>query len=310
MNGRIFRLDIPAHQAVQELLPWYVSAQLAPQEAARVQEHLHGCEECRHEAELAGRMRELEPDAPHGLDVDRALTRMLSMLGEQEPAASMTTAALPPAAPAAAQAWTPQRAANQPSWMRWAMAAQAVAIAGLVALLVRPAADNANYHVLGSGAVLSGNLVVVFKPETAEKELRRVLLANGARVVDGPTDTDAYLLNVPLATRDHALLSLRAEPSVMLVESLQAQASPRTRRPPGPTRGRAARAPCYAPARGSPCAHGLRSAPRPARPCRQQRRYRHRPWPGRPTPPTTPRMPSARPTHRPATPRRPNTPCW
>src|SRR5476649_1445779 len=212
MNGRIFRLDIPAHQAVQELLPWYVSAQLAPQEAARVQEHLHGCEECRHEAELAGRMRELEPDAPHGLDVDRALTRMLSMLGEQEPAAAL--------------AWTPQRAANQPSWMRWAMAAQAVAIAGLVALLVRPAADNANYHVLGSGAVLSGNLVVVFKPETAEKELRRVLLANGARVVDGPTDTDAYLLNVPLATRDHALLNLRAEPSVMLVESLQAQASP------------------------------------------------------------------------------------
>src|SRR5471032_160442 len=237
MSGRIFRLDIPAHQAVQELLPWYVSAQLAPEEAARVQEHLHGCEECQHEADFARQLRGLEPEAPPGLDVDRALSRMMSMLGEQEqaqeqeqaPTPAAVSPAVPPAATAvtrAAPAWTPQRAANQPSWMRWAMAAQAVAIAGLLVLLARPAADNANYHVLGSGAVLSGNLVVVFKPETAEKELRRVLLANGARVVDGPTDTDAYLLNVPLATRDHALLSLRAEPSVMLVESLQAQASP------------------------------------------------------------------------------------
>jgi hypothetical protein len=271
MSGRIFRLDIPAHQAVQELLPWYVSAQLAPEEAARVQEHLHGCEECQHEVDVAQRLRGLEPDVPQGLDVDRALSRMMAMLGEQEAAPSETTtptatqdatpasafesaapiASLEPKVPIASleattpgtplapvapatqptistptPEWTPRRAANQSSWMRWAMAVQAVAIAGLLVLLARPAADNANYHVLGSGAVLSGNLVVVFKPDTAEKELRRVLLANGARVVDGPTDTDAYLLNVPMATRDHALLSLRAEPSVMLVESLQAGATP------------------------------------------------------------------------------------
>ena len=221
MSGHIFRLDIPAHQAVQELLPWYVSAQLAPEEAARVREHLDGCEECQREADFARQLRGLEPAAPQGLDVDRALSRMMAMLGEQEQAPAPVTTTVTPAAPA----WMPQRAANQASWVRWAMAAQAVAIAGLLVLLARPAADNANYHVLGSGAVLSGNLVVVFKPDTAERELRRVLLANGARVVDGPTDTDAYLLNVPIATRDRALLSLRAEPSVMLVESLQA-ASP------------------------------------------------------------------------------------
>src|SRR5471030_2620620 len=215
MSGHIFRLDIPAHQAVQELLPWYISAQLAPEEAARVQEHLYGCEECRHEADFARRLRGLEPAAPQGLDVDRALSRMISMLGEQEqaPAAATLTAAAVPfttsmaqrhadplasesplttttptafpqagetrsaavapvtapavapataaaaaaAAPAtatapangvpvtpAAPAWTPQRAANQASWGRWAMAAQAVAIAGLLVLLARPAADNAN----------------------------------------------------------------------------------------------------------------------------------------------------------------------
>lgn len=227
MSGRIFRLDIPAHQAVQELLPWYVSAQLAPEEAARVQEHLHDCEECQHEADFARRLRGLEPALPQGLDVERALARLMPMLGEQEQEQGhgQAVAATPPIAPAATPAappWTPQRAANQASWMRWAMAAQAVAIVGLALLLARPAADKADYHVLGSGAVLSGNLVVVFKPDTAERELRRVLLANGARVVDGPTDTDAYLLNVPMATRDRALLSLRAEPSVMLVESLQA----------------------------------------------------------------------------------------
>src|SRR5471032_449200 len=107
MSGRIFRLDIPAHQAVQELLPWYVSAQLAPEEAARVQEHLHGCEECRHEAEAARRLRGLEPDPPPGLDVDRALARMMSMLGEQEPA--------PSAAPMTALSSEPSMSAQAPA---------------------------------------------------------------------------------------------------------------------------------------------------------------------------------------------------
>lgn len=261
MSGRIFRLDIPAHQAVQELLPWFVSAQLGAEETARVQEHLLGCAECQREVEDARHMRARGPGVPEGVDVERALARLMPRLGAQEKgplsatdaathsdstAASISEAipasasasmpqpsAVPAAtqhtaqhAPASSQAWSPRSAANQPAWMRWALAIQGMVIAGLLAWQVWPGAGHADYHALGAAGNVAGNLVVVFKPETAEKELRRVLLANGARVVDGPTDTDAYLLSVPLATRDRAMLNLRAEPSVMLVESLQAGAPP------------------------------------------------------------------------------------
>ncbi|WP_296000433.1 zf-HC2 domain-containing protein [Rugamonas sp.] len=268
MSGHIFRLDIPAHQAVQELLPWLVSAQLGLEEAERVRQHLLGCAECRQDVERERRMRARGPGMPDGVDVERALARLMPRLGAQDAApvstpvstpVSMpvsTTVSTPTSTPTSAPAFAadldagadtdstsisapaatppppppknpwPRSAANQPSWMRWALAIQGIVIAGLLAWQVWPGSGHAGYHALGAAGNAAANLVVVFKPETAEKELRRVLLANGARVVDGPTDTDAYLLSVPLATRDRAVHNLRAEPSVTLAESLQAGAPP------------------------------------------------------------------------------------
>ncbi len=107
------------------------------------------------------------------------------------------------------------------------MAAQFAVIAGLALLLARPDDHAASYHVLGAAShAAAGNLVVVFKPETTEQTMRRLLQANDARVVDGPTETAAYLLSVPAANRAHALASLRAEPAVALVESLDSGAAP------------------------------------------------------------------------------------
>jgi hypothetical protein len=99
-------------------------------------------------------------------------------------------------------------------------------IAGLAALLLRPAADPADYHVLGSGVAAGGNLVVVFQPNTSERDLRRILQAQNARVVDGPTVTDAYLISVPAAGRAQALQALRAESAVKLVEPLDGGSAP------------------------------------------------------------------------------------
>ena len=48
----------------------------------------------------------------------------------------------------------------------------------------------------------------------------------GARLVDGPTATDAYLLNVPAERQAAALAGLRASPTVVLAESLDAGARP------------------------------------------------------------------------------------
>ncbi|MCU6497092.1 zf-HC2 domain-containing protein [Rugamonas sp. A1-17] len=265
MNGRIFRIDIPAHQAVQELLPWYASEQLAPDEARRVQEHLQTCAQCRQDLEWERDMRAeaAASDAlPDGVDMESALARLMPTLGAQErvapamataaPAASeaaavatapatpqTATTALATEAPAAVPAtpavaagttqrvsWWRTAAANQPSWLRWTVAAQWVLIIGLGALLLRPDTDPAPYRVLGSAVSSGANLVVIFQPNTSERELRHILQAQGARVVDGPTVTDAYLLHVPPASRERALAALHAEPAVQLAEALDGGTPP------------------------------------------------------------------------------------
>jgi len=109
--------------------------------------------------------------------------------------------------------------------MRWALAVQCAIIVGLVLQFTSPFFVPAAYHVLGPPKEAGGNVVVVFKPETREQDLRRILRGSDARVVDGPTVTDAYLLNVPDASLAQAVEKLRAEPDVVLVESLNSGGS-------------------------------------------------------------------------------------
>jgi hypothetical protein len=255
MNGRVFRLDVPAHQAVQELLPWYASSQLEPDDAHRVEAHLHTCEQCRQDLQWEREMLDqgsADTAVPPGVDMERAWARLLPALGPVDdigdvpvranaaPAGMATIAAAaeakPPAdAPAPAPAlpvvprrWWTMGAANQPTWLRWAVAAQWVLIVGLVALLARPDEPPAAYRVLGNsaGAAPVGNLVVMFQPTTTERELRRILQAQGARMVDGPTVTDAYLISVPEDNRDRALQALRADPAVKFAEALDDGGTP------------------------------------------------------------------------------------
>ena len=231
MNGRVFRIDIPAHQAVQELLPWYATSQLAPDETRRVHEHLQTCAQCRQDLawEHGVRAEAAADSLPEGVDMEGALARLMPALGPQErvmaPSAEHDEVA-GTTPPGASLPWWRVSAANQPSWLRWAVAAQWVVIAGLGAVLLRPAAEPDAYHVLGSGAAAAGNLVVVFQPNTSERELRRILQAQNARVVDGPTVTDAYLLSVPAASRAQALKALRADAAVKLVEPLDGGGAP------------------------------------------------------------------------------------
>jgi hypothetical protein len=265
MNGRVFRLDIPVHQAVQELLPWYASAQLSADETRRVHEHLQACAQCRHELEWEHGMRAeaaAEADTlPDGVDMERALAKLLPALGPQERTAASTApraeanahagAAGPgdtPTDPRSAAgpdvdadaaagvaethvsaprriSWWGVKAANQSSWLRWAVAAQWLVIVALGALLLRPDEAPA-YRVLGSGVAAGGNMVVVFQPTTSERELRHILQAHNARIVDGPTVTDAWLLNVPTDRHAQILQALRANAAVKLAEPLDGDTAP------------------------------------------------------------------------------------
>jgi hypothetical protein len=63
-------------------------------------------------------------------------------------------------------------------------------------------------------------VAVIFRPQTTEADIHSILDASLARVADGPTATNAWLLSVPMQDRDAAVRRLRASPDVLTAEPL------------------------------------------------------------------------------------------
>lgn len=219
----------PAHHEAQQALPWLANGSLSGAELERVQMHLRGCAECRADLAQLHTLRATEPDLLPGLDVDAALARLLPQL---DAAAPLQTTPLP-----VQRHWRSRIAANERSWLRAALVMQCAAIAVLAVLVWRPgsapgnhAGNHAdNYHVLGAtpsaGPGAQRSLIVVFKPETPEREVRRIVRASGAHISGGPTATGAWLLGTDLPA-DQATTRLRAESAVTLAEPLDDAAAP------------------------------------------------------------------------------------
>lgn len=190
------------HDALSELLPWYVTGQLDAVETARVGAHVAECAECQAEVALQKRLAAEVARLP--LDVERGWARMRGQIEANDDA------------PAPGR---PSRSA----WLGWGVAATLAVVAG-AAWLPRessPQPGRAEYAALGSPrADESGNVVVVFHPDTTERQLRAVLKAGEARIVDGPTAAGGYVLHVPAARQATALAALRAQDRVVLAEPI------------------------------------------------------------------------------------------
>ncbi|MEW6706307.1 MAG: zf-HC2 domain-containing protein [Pseudomonadota bacterium] len=217
--GRVVRLGPPGHDETQRLLPWLLTGQLDADEQAMVQAHLAACPRCRGELEwerrLQARYAELEGES----DAERGLAALRLQMQR------------PPPAPGLAQRLARLRRGWQ-AWrgiapgLRGALVLQGAAIVALLiglAGLMPPAHDGA-YKALGQAAQgphHQANAVVRFHPQAQDIAMRQALQGSGARVVDGPTASGAYLLHLPAVERDSALRRLRADPAVMLAESLE-----------------------------------------------------------------------------------------
>jgi hypothetical protein len=211
--GRVLQLDPAAHKVADVLLPWFVNGTLDGDERSFVQGHVSHCASCQREVEwlrdlhaacVAG---EADPDASIVL---RRLRRRL----EERPSARRPIKWL-------RDVWGQSR-----PWLHWVITTQLAMIIAL-GLWILPAHDGpALYRTLGARdavAPATGDLVVVFDPATTEADLRRMLRAAGARIVDGPTEANAYVLDVPVQRKDQALRALRAERAAVLVEQLGPQ---------------------------------------------------------------------------------------
>ena len=83
------------------------------------------------------------------------------------------------------------------------------------------------YRLLGSDSGdRSGNAIVLFSPDSAERDMRAALERADAKLVDGPTASGAYIVRVPAETRAEALEQLRGLPQVVLAEPVDATDAP------------------------------------------------------------------------------------
>jgi hypothetical protein len=208
--GRIISLRGDDHHEFQALLPWYAVGRLETAEHAQVEAHVNGCPDCQAELKFDRRLRVEVSDA--ALDVEQGWRLIQDRLdapplGQREGQASR---------------WTRRDAAP---WLGWAVAAALLLV--VFAALAPPAQRSARYHVLGaSQADARGDMVVIFRPETTERQMRDALNASNARLVDGPTSAEAYVLYTPPSHRTVALAALRANPLVTLAQPIDSGPTP------------------------------------------------------------------------------------
>jgi hypothetical protein len=200
------------HAETRNLLPWLANGTLAGAELQRVQTHLGQCQACRTRLEWERGLYAGGDPAPV-LSAQQAFARLKPSLGPQE-------------ARGRAARWARLAAANDPRWLRSLVAVQLGVILVLGLAVAWPDTEPASYHALGARKAVQDNIVVGFDPSTPERELRRILQGSGARLVDGPTASDAYVLAVAPNDAGQALRRLRAEPAVTLAEPLSAVGGP------------------------------------------------------------------------------------
>jgi anti-sigma factor RsiW len=210
--GRILPFTQDPHRETRDLMPWLITGRLEPEEQARVEAHLATCETC--SRELAGE-RELARDvAELPIATGIGWAAMRDRLDSAAEVASFIP--LPPA-----------RTRFTPRQIGLAIAAQAAILAAAVTITLRIEAPIAPYHALGSApaaAATEGNAIIVFRPDARESDISSLLKASDARLVDGPTPANAYVLHIPEGERSQMLGRLRADAAVVLAEPLDTAA--------------------------------------------------------------------------------------
>ena len=210
--GTIIPLHGDPHDRAQQLLPWYVNGTLEPGEKALVEEHLSACADCRAELASEERLASLVsavPPAPEGQW--EALRRR----------------ALASPRPAIVQRRQARRWAVGPGRLGLIAASYVALIGLLVALYGQLRSERSEYHTLSAPAATPrGNLLVAFRPETSERDLRRALQAVGARIVNGPTAGNAYVLAVAPDRLASATAQLRAQGAIALAQPIDGSPEP------------------------------------------------------------------------------------
>jgi hypothetical protein len=212
VKARILPLDSDEHRFAQEHLPWFVNGTLDAAEATRLGAHLAHCPRCQADATAQAELRAAASGHVEvGGDVERDWLRLRSRLDAAPAVPAHRTS------PLTRPWWKPS--------LQLAIALQAAVMLVLAVALIGVSYRSEPYRALGAApASADANALAVFRADATEQQMRDALRAAGARIVGGPTVTDAYLLRMSALGPD-ALARLRAQPGVARVESLQGEAT-------------------------------------------------------------------------------------
>jgi hypothetical protein len=192
------------HEQAQTLMPWYVNGELEGDEREMVEGHLRVCAECRAEFRLEHRLGQAVAGLP--FDAELGWTQIRSRIVAQQERQGLAGAV--------------RAAFASGGRTGWAIAAQIVLVVGAIAMLL-PLTQQASYHALGvARPAPAGDVIVVFRPQAQAQDMSRALRDSGARLVDGPTAADAYVLAVAPAERTAALAKLRADEAIAMAEPI------------------------------------------------------------------------------------------
>jgi hypothetical protein len=201
-----------AHEEAEVLLPWYATGQIDPADRERVEAHLSSCARCRRQLNaerlLIEEIRSLTPE------IDTGWARLREQIEPQ-------ALGRPQVGHTFADVWN---ILSRPAVAMLAAAQIAfLFIAGAILLSVnRP---GPTYQALGApDAPRTANVIVIFRPDATEEDIRDALRASGASLVGGPTAADAYLINVPPNQRATALANLQSDDDVEMAQPIDGAA--------------------------------------------------------------------------------------
>ena len=207
------------HDSISQLIPWYANNTLSREERAALEEHLKSCAACQSELdwlrEVSGTVTELVEEAP---DVNRALAKTMAAVEDWE--RSKRPATRSRLASWFASIWNPSVPVA-----RWVFAAQFVLIVALGIFSMVPRRSTPGFGTASGPeqAAHRARLTVNFAPDTTVQQMMRTLSSVGGKIVEGPSASGIYFVELPIPAEKEAevqslIEKLRADNTILFVE--------------------------------------------------------------------------------------------
>lgn len=203
---------IDEHGKIEMLLPWFVTGHLDAIETANVDAHVSACAECQLLLQQEYRLKNEVASMPVSLPVFGMSANLIS----HRP---MTA--------------SHARQSTRQTVSRWsartvrvaAFAAAQAAMLLIVFQIAQPATVPGNeFRTLSSGDVATNaNAIIIFDADTREADFRTILMDANAIIVGGPTESNAYYLQIDPTTRDSTLESLRINSQILLAQPIDGE---------------------------------------------------------------------------------------